>query len=162
MLGVPAFAQNSHICFHIRIIFSLPPSPGLSLLPHNAAIPGLEICERRLNMESDERSIRIQWEGWQDQRDGEIRQNKKYRSSVVAGAERRTGRGRNSSARGAREWRPVGSFAAGGLTRTRQHTQPKNQHRRRQITTHIIRSCRLPSHHESFVRGLSVMYDAAS
>lgn len=48
--------------------------------------------------------------------------------------------------------------AAGGLTRTGQHTESKNQHRRRQITTHIIRSCMLPSHHEPFVRGASVMY----
>lgn len=48
--------------------------------------------------------------------------------------------------------------AAGGLTRTSQHTESKNQHRRRQITTHIIRSCMLPSHHEPFVRGASVMY----
>lgn len=47
---------------------------------------------------------------------------------------------------------------AGGLTRTGQHTESKNQHRRRQITTHIIRSCMLPSHHEPFVRGASVMY----
>ena len=46
-----------------------------------------------------------------------------------------------------------GSDAAGGLTRTSQHIALKNQHRRRQITTHIIRSCRLPSHHEPFVRG---------
>lgn len=73
-------------------------------------------------MESDERSIRIQWEGWQDQRDGEIRQNKKYRSSVVAGAERRTGRGRNSSARGAREWRGPSGPSPQGVSHVRGNT----------------------------------------
>lgn len=154
-MRVSAFAQDSHICFHIRIICF----PFL----YNAATPGLEICEKRLNMESDERSIQIQWEGWQDQRDGEIR-TKKYRPSwwlARRETHRRGGRDSRARARGPRA-KPVGSFAAGGPTRTRQHIQPKNQHRRRQITIHIIRSCRLPSHHESFVRGLNVMYDEAS
>lgn len=84
------------------------------------------------------------------------------RSRREAG-EKQKRRGRDAEARESRaREEPGGSVAAGGLTRMWQHTQPKNQHRRRQITTHIIRSCRLPSRHESFVRDHSVMYDVAS
>jgi len=40
------------------------------LLSKRCYKPSLEISERRLNMESDERSIRIQWEG-RSERDGQ-------------------------------------------------------------------------------------------
>lgn len=65
--------------------------------------------------------------------------------------ERSAGKEENDREREKRgPWVPAGSSPQGGLTYVVTHPT-KNQHRRRQITTHIIRSCRLPAHHDSFV-----------
>ena len=69
---------------------------------------------------------------------------------IVADYGREECRKRRKREREERALGPSGFVTAGGLTYVVTHPS-KNQHRRRQITTHIIRSCRLPSHHDSFV-----------